>query len=336
MTSQQSHPPGNHPREKDLFNTPSAAVTVLDLSSSADTADAASPSSFGARLRAEREARGQTIEFCAQTMKLPVRVVRQLECDEHDGIDSQVYLGSYISKYGRHLGMDKASIEAEIDRVCKRGEPELVATGGISHSRYLLERYATAATYVVLTAVIIVPVIWLGIRGTLNRDISRLAPLDAAPVAQQEVATTGASSVAGGGAVVVSKASQSSEADQQPLLASMVPNIAAQPAVAPAKPAAGEPPHATTGAHSVSIDLGAASWVEVTAADGTRLEYSLLPAGSHRVYRSDNALDVRLGNASGATVKVDGSPVALDAYRHANVAYFRVQAKDGKASTAAL
>jgi cytoskeleton protein RodZ len=293
------------------------------------------PASFGARLRAAREARGQTIESCAQAIKLPVRVVRQLECDECDGIDCQVYLGSYICKYGRHLGIDKASIEAEVDRVCKRGEPELVATGGISHSRYLLERYATAATYVVLTAVIIVPVIWLGIRGTLNRDISRLAPLDAAPVAQQEVAAAGASSIGSGTPGVVSRAVQSAEADQQPLLASMVPSMVAQPAVAPTKPAAVEP-HATQGAHSVSIDLGEASWVEVTAADGRRLEYSLLPGGSHRVYHSDKALDVRLGNASGATVKVDGAQVQLDPYRHANVAYFRVQAKDGKAGTAAL
>ena len=336
MTSQQSHPPGSHPREKELFNPPSDAITVLDLSSSADTVDTVPPAGFGARLRAAREARGQTIEFCAQSMKLPVRVVRQLECDEHDGIDCQVYLGSYICKYGRHLGMDKASIEAEIDRVCKRDEPELVATGGISHSRYLLERYATAATYVVLTAVIIVPVIWLGIRGTLNRDISRLAPLDAAPVAQQEVAAAAASSVGGGGArAVVSTPARPAEADQQPLLASMVPSMSASPAATPAKPEANAA-HAIHGAHSVSIDLGAASWVEVTAADGTRLEYSLLPGGSHRVYHSDKALDVRLGNASGATVKVDGSLVALDAYRHANVAYFRVQAKDGKAGTAAL
>lgn len=332
MTSQQSHPPGSHPREKDLFNTSSASVTVLELPS-VDIDDAAMSTSFGAQLRTARQARGQTIEACAQALKLPVRVVRQLERDEHDGIDCQVYLGSYICKYGHHLGMDKASIEAEINRICKRGEPELVATGGISHSRYLLERYATAATYVVLTAVIIVPVIWLGIRGTLNRDISRLAPLDSAPVAQQEVAQESSPIDAG-----VAKAVQAGKpaADQQPLLASMVPDMAAAAAVMPKPAPAAAATAVGQGTHSVSIDLGAASWVEVTAADGTRLEYSLLPGGSHRVYHSDKALDVRLGNASGAQVQVDGSPVVLNAYRHANVAYFRVRMQDGRAETAAL
>ncbi len=44
-------------------------------------------------------------------------------------------------------------------------------------SRFLLDRYATAATYVVLTAVIVVPMIWLGVHGTLNRDTAQPNPI---------------------------------------------------------------------------------------------------------------------------------------------------------------
>jgi len=143
---------------------------------------------FGSRLRAAREARGYTVEACGQALRLPSRLLRQLEAGDYSGIDYQVYLAGYLGKYGRHVGVDEEAIQAEVARLTPR-QPELVVTGGVSHSRYLLERYVTAATYVVLTAVIVVPMVWLGVRGTLDRDMPRLAPLDATPVAQQHTFT---------------------------------------------------------------------------------------------------------------------------------------------------
>ncbi|MBU6247243.1 MAG: DUF4115 domain-containing protein [Xanthomonadaceae bacterium] len=318
----------------------SAQPSMQDQTSSEqpapDSAPVAVEATFGQRLRAARQARGVDIESCGQALRLPARVLRQLEDDRYDGIDYKVYLGSYITKYGRYLGIDDAIIQAEVSRIRRRNEPELVVTGGISHSRYLLERYATAATYVVLTAVIVVPVVWLGIRGTLNRDIAHLAPLDAAPVAQQEMAATGRSTMASPLAPSAPALAPSVKAeDEQPLMASMVPNITADTVkpVVPAAPTGGE---SDPGAHTLTLALTDASWVEVTSQDGTRLEYGLLPAGTHRTYHSDSPLDVRLGNAGGASVTLDGQAVSLDPYRHANVAHFRVQIEDGKAAPASL
>jgi len=45
---------------------------------------------------------------------------------------------------------------------------------------------------------------------------------------------------------------------------------------------------------------------------------------------------VRIGNATGAQVMVDGQPVALDSYRRANVAHFKVDLRDGKATPAGV
>lgn len=324
MTSQQPHPPGHDPSEKDLFpDAPDGACAEMNLDTTGQ-----SPS-FGSRLRAAREARGLDVETCGQALKLPSRVLRQLESDRHDGIDTQVYLGSYITKYGRHVGVEEAAIQAEVGRLRRQEGPALVATGGISHSRYLLERYATAATYVVLTAVIVVPMVWLGVRGTLNRDISHLAPLDAAPVAQQDLPAAARSSINRDVDVAAPRIDvPRTSADDQPLLASMVPSMAPDPkANTPETPVAG----VGVGAHSLELALSQASWVEVVAADGTRLEYGLLAAGSHKTYHSDQPLEVRLGNATGADVRLDGEPVPLDGFRRANVAHFKVSLEDGKA-----
>jgi cytoskeleton protein RodZ len=317
------------------FQQPNPGHRAIDLFAVAAITDGPSnqSASFGSRLRAAREARGLDLDACAHVLKLPARVLRQLESDQREGIDYAVYLASYITKYARHLGIDENAIQAELANL-KRAEPTLVATGGMSHSRYLLERYATAATYVVLTAVIVVPMVWLGVRGTLDRDLSHLAPLDATPVAQQDApahvashaATTAVQPPAG-------KTAAAAPVEEQPLMASMAPFpgleggslTATKPAATTALPA---PVIAAPGEHSVSLTLDQASWVEVVAADGSRLEYGLLPAGTSKTWHSGQPLDVRIGNAVGAQVSIDGQPLALDAYRRANVAHFRMQ--DGK------
>ena len=334
MNSMQPHQAEHGSSEPELFG-----INLLNMDGPSTKPHTPS---FGNRLYAAREARGLDLEACAHTLKLPVRVLRQLERDEYDGIDSKIYLASYIGKYGQYLGINETSIQVELDRI-KQIEPPLVATGGISHSRFLLDRYATAATYVILTAVIVVPMIWLGVRGTLDRDLSHLAPLDAAPVAQQDAPAVASSSGAGSASHAIAQATPAatvtpSPAQEQPLMASMAPFPSLDSAASPAPPKPADVSAASVGAgsHSLSLNLSAASWVEVIDHDGTRLQYGLLPAGSNKTYRSDQPLDVRIGNSLGAQVSIDGQPVGLDDFKHANVAHFRVQVQDGKASAASL
>ena len=329
MTSIQPCTPEQSSGESDLFGIHSHNMDV-------DVPESHEPS-FGGRLHAARESRGLDLETCATALKLPARVLRQLEGDRYEGSDSKVYLASYIGKYSRYLGIDENAIQTELERL-RHADPALVATGGISHSRFLFDRYATAATYVVLTLVIAVPTIWFGVRSTLDRDLSHLAPLDAAPVSQSDATAgrAGVKTVETDQPATTQAAATANPAADQPLMASMAPF----PNLSTEKPILEKPaPPATVignGGHSLSLSLNSASWVEVTQADGTRLEYGLLPAGSHKTYRSDQPLEVRIGNVDGAQVDIDGQSVGLDDYRHANVAHFRVQMQDGKASAASL
>lgn len=293
--------------------------------------------SFGSRLRAARENRKLDLDACASALKLPTRVLRRLEQGAYEGTDSRIYLASYLDSYGRYLGIDAAAIDAEV-AMLRQPEPPLIGTGGVSHSRFLFDRYRAAATYVVLTMVIAVPTIWFGVRSTLDRDLSHLTPLDASPVAQQDtqpVVPARRGDVAASDKPAPAKAPVQQTAQDQPLMASMAPfpNLGDTNASQPAAPAA---PTAVQGAHSLSLALDGASWVAVTQQDGTRLEYGLLPAGTSKTWHSDQPLDVRIGNAQGAQVSVDGTAVSIDDYRHANVAHFQVQIADGKATTANL
>jgi cytoskeleton protein RodZ len=340
MISEQSNPAAHEEASSEA-----PATTAANMEQNAAEFRFNDAPGFGSRLRAAREARGLDLETCGHALHLPVRVLRQLEGNDFDGIDYQVYLGGYLRKYGSYLGVEESEIEAAIAK-SRPAQPKLVATGGVSHSRYLLDQYAKAATYVVLTLVIAVPTVWLGMRGTLSRDMSRLAPLDAAPVAQQDAPPPAASSSVAKAPVLAqtttpvsapaAAASAPHAAATQPLLASMVPvpNLDSDVAITP--PPANTAPAAPVGAgaHSLTLELPNASWVEVLGKDGTRLEYGLLPAGTSKTFRSDQPLEVRLGNATGAQVSIDGQPMTLDPYRHSNIAHFRVEIQDGKATPA--
>lgn len=346
MISEQSNPAG--PEEK---TSDAPATTAVNMDENTAEFRFNEAPGFGSRLRAVREARGLDLETCGHALRLPVRVLRQLENNESDGIDYQVYIGGYIRKYARYLEIDDVEAEAAVAHL-KPTEPPLVATGGISHSRYLLDRYATAATYVVLTLVIAVPIVWLGMRGTLSHDISHLAPLDAAPVAQQDAPPSSVPASSSSSAVktsvsdtaalaqvttpVPASAASAARTSEQPLLASMVPvpNLDNDATVAPSSSSATDAGTVGSGGHSLTLNLANSSWVEVTGKDGSHLEYGLLPAGTVKTYRSDQPLDVRIGNAAGAQVNLDGQPMTLDQYRRANVAHFRVDIQDGKAAPA--
>lgn len=312
-----------------IAGEPAAGATTVDLR------EASVEGRFGSRLRAAREVRGENIDTCAHALHLSTHVLRQLETDSYAGTDSKIYLASYIGKYARHLGIDEAAVQTEIDRI-RQVEPPLVATGSVSHSRFLLDRYATAATYVVLTAVIIVPMIWFGVRGTLDRDLSHLAPLDATPVAQQDARPATAGSTIAPAALLTAPRIAPPIVQDRPLMASMAafPGMDNADAAGTAKTPA--PTAVANDGHSVNLNLSAASWVEVTGADGSRIEYGLLPAGSKKTYHSDRPLDVRIGNASGAQLSIDGQAVALEDYQRANVARLRVQIENGKAVPASL
>ncbi len=62
--------------------------------------------SVGAMLRAAREARGQTVESIARSLKLNPRYLEALEADTFDAFPAQPYVRVYIKTLAQHLGID--------------------------------------------------------------------------------------------------------------------------------------------------------------------------------------------------------------------------------------
>lgn len=321
-------------RQLDLKFDPETPVSTAGIDEHPDRLPAAidTPSeeaivadaSVGTRLRRERERRGWSREDVAARLKWQAGLVRRIEEDDYSGIAHAVYLRGYLVSYTRLLGLPTMLADRIVDTHSR--ETPLVATGTVSRSRYLLDRYSVSATYLILTGLVIGPAVWLATHGGLEQNLARTVLLDAAPSANAAAttveATTGAASTGAAEvqpAVAVPPAPQPIVSDAQaPIVASMAPFAA--PA-SPSPSAIVAAPAAAT--HTLSLVLRQSSWVEVTTADGEKLEYGLLAAGTRKEYSSDRAIAVRIGNAEGAEVLVDGTPLDLAPFRRANVAHFK-------------
>ena len=313
---------------------PSAADAAAESSPSAPVAPTCvvTDECLGQRLRGVREARGMSCEAAAQRLKLPLAVVQALEAERYDRIGHGIYLRGYLAKYLQLLDLPQVLAERVVNEHVEL--PLLVTSGTISRPRYLFNRYSVSALYLILTGVIIVPAVLLAMRTGFDQNLARIAPLDVPEAVAPATTSAGndnvvpTTSVAADSASTIAASTTSAQpappvADETPLVASMAPF----PAI---KPAAGgdtgnsDKPAVAIGAHNLRLSLTEPSWVEIVASDGQKLEYGLLPAGSVRNYRSDKALDVRLGNCIGASVELDGKTQDIAPYRHSNVAHFKL------------
>lgn len=317
--------------------TDSADATATDSSANAAyaTADAgrelfnlppeARPdTSLGQRLRAAREARGWGLDEVCTRLRLPQRVVATLESDDFARIEHDVYLRGYLASYARLLDMPLQAVETRV-RERNVAPPALVATGRISHSRYLFQRYSVPTVYVILTGLIVAPAIWLATHGGLDQNLARVSSLEQSlpletPAATSPSSVPPVSTDAKAALTAQPPAAEAAPAPAElPLMASMVPALKHEPAPNASGPAALPP-----GSHEIVLRLKEASWVELVAADGRRVEFGLLAAGSSRTYTVDQPVSVRLGNSANAELLVDGKPLDLAPFRRAAVAHLKL------------
>ncbi len=318
-------------RQLDLQFFPETPVSIAGIDENPDRLSAATDApadeavvadaSVGTRLRRERERRGWTREDVASRLKWQAGLVRRIEEDDYSGIAHAVYLRGYLVSYTRLLGLPTLLADRIVDTHAR--ETPLVATGTMSRSRYLLDRYSVSATYLILTGLVIGPAVWLATHGGLEQNLARTVLLDApamatsaAPVETTTSAPAASAELPASVAVTPAPGPVSHE-PPSPIVASMAPFAAPvpTPATAVAEPVATQ--------HTLLLVLRQSSWVEVSTIDGEKLEYGLLAAGSRKEYASDRAITVRIGNAEGAEVVVDGEPLDLAPFRRANVARFK-------------
>lgn len=69
-------------------------------------------SSLGSYLRREREHRQISLAELAQTTRIPIRILEQLESDDHARLPADVFVRGFLRSYARVLGVDEQHVLA--------------------------------------------------------------------------------------------------------------------------------------------------------------------------------------------------------------------------------
>lgn len=265
------------------------------MSSSHQTLPASSPG-VGEQLRDARMEAGLTLAEAAARLRMQIRVVEALEAENWARLGAPVFVRGQLRSYLRLLQLPQSLADTVPDAVSAE-PPALTPRTYTPPMQRMLDKAMGRAVYVVITALIAVPV-WVATRTHVD---------DSRPV---EIASLGLDDVA-------------SDPAQGPVRPTPV---TASLGAMPKRNRVAPPPEDTVPGPDADLLLRFAgdSWIEVIGADGTQLEQALVRAGQERRYAAGSVARVKLGNADAVEVLRDGDVQDLSRFQRANVARFTV------------
>lgn len=273
---------------------------------------------FAEKLRNARLARGWSIEEVGTQLRLPARVIAQVEEGDLESLGAPIYRRGYLRSFARLVGVPDNDVEQVLQHADQQA-PALIATGVRPRSEYVIDRYVRPATYIALTALIALPVVWWAASGKLGEGLAGnrfdLQP----PVASE-----------GGSLVALPQRPEPAPAasEQTEVLRASLISVPPMAHVGPPSPPTALDPEDVSvlavadnivgsGRHEAVLELKDKSWVEVTDANGRRLHQAMRAPGRW-VYRSDRRLQFTIGNSQHARLSSNGHDLELAGHRSPN------------------
>jgi cytoskeleton protein RodZ len=251
----------------------------------------------GNRLRAAREKAGKSIQDIATAARLPLRTVSMIESGDWSTIGASIFVKGSVRSYGRLLGVD---VEPYLISTTSVELPQLVSHTRTPPVKRMVDVVAPRLVYVLMTAIIAVPVWMAATRSPLGEGAANQTTsleTDAQPVGAQTDAAQSATQ----------------PTTQKPVIASMGPSL----------------PEAGQSAGDITLTFNGESWVQIIGKDGAAVEKGLIKAGETRQFKSSEIGRMTIGNVSEVRISQGGTAFDTSAYARSNVARIAVSS-DGK------
>lgn len=309
----------------------------------------------GAKLRQAREALKLSQHAISMELHLRPDQVRALESDDYAALPEGVYVRGYLRAYARRVGLSPEEILADYQRAVPVEPPMPLPPGTATRAQRVRLQWLSYIFVLVLLGV--AGTWWYSQQQSPSSapeagDESAASP--SPPAAPQQVLPQAVTEAAvpdePGPEPVAPDVGDTPR--QLPGASEVDPTMPATSDSAPAVLQQAEPPAAAT-ADEVSraadagtteaavqsrTELTAApesqpvmllvfrekSWAEISDAQGNRLIYDLISAGTSRVVRGRVPFKVFLGNARAVTIKYNGQPFDATPYLRGRVARFEV------------
>jgi len=240
---------------------------------------------LGEEFRRAREARGQTISDVAERLHIRSVYLAAIEDEDWAAIGAPVYIRGFMRTYARYLGLDPEAAVARISEAPAPAERRGSAAPPVTTTAE--DRSGGRMPSVALLLVVVIAVALVGFvayqYGQYRLQGAAPPVAAASPTAAAEAAAPAASPADAGGA--------------SPAAASL-PEDGASPLIAPAPLASGP---------QLGVRLTETSWLRIVVDGKVALE-GTFPAGTEKSFTGKVAT-VRIGNAGGVQIAVDGRPV---------------------------
>ena len=271
--------------------------------------------SLGHRLRSQRLAKQMRIEDVAVQLKLPTTIVDAMERDDHSMLGAAIFARGRLGNYARLVGVPAADVEAQFADAMT-SLPPLVSSASSSRLERNVRRFARQGIYIVLTATIVLPVVWLATQHQLPQAVASLTALDSSPVpAQNTIVAMGHGTNAAAG----------DARSASPVVASIAPFGS----YGWASPSTTYPNGKMTANTALQLRFSGDSWVDIVGIDGHVIERGAVEAGSVRNYQTVAVARVAIGNPGSVLVLRNGEPLDLKPFQGANQTRFTLSS-DGK------
>jgi cytoskeleton protein RodZ len=252
------------------------------------------PSSPGARLRREREARGLTEQLAAESLNLDPAVIAQLEANDFAALGAPVFVKGHLRRYASLLELDVEEIVAAYERSKQHvDEPTLVPKARLEMApvrgrpRWPWVVGGTAAFLLAAALIAYLSENGLPWASDVEEEVVDESTMPAAlPTESTAPAPVPAGSPVAGAPPAAGISAASGPAG----------GSAASPAPGP-------------GQVSLQLRFNSDSWVEIFDGTGKAVMYDLGRAGSERTLIATAPLSVTLGNAQAVSVAVNGRPL---------------------------
>jgi cytoskeleton protein RodZ len=299
--------------------------------------------SVGETLRRERVKRNLDLDQISRELKISSRFLEAIEEERFDKLPAGVFARSFVRQYARLLDLDEEELAAQVQRAV---EPEILplktvenwqppaqeihvprveaweAVGGHSRFQWSASLPALALVVVVMLVCSGVYSFWQRTRHPVTARATPPAPAQVvppqeqplpnspAPPSAQEQAPTGKNEVAVAkppeAAPSATPSVPTSGTEHRDAAPADQPAPEGQPAAAPPKPV--DPVPNPNAAVHVELTADEPVWV-LARADGKYLFSGTLEPNQTRVVEATGTLVLRLGNAGGVNITLNGKPI---------------------------
>ncbi|MDA8083112.1 MAG: DUF4115 domain-containing protein [Nitrospiraceae bacterium] len=269
----------------------------------------------GAVLRKKREELGLELPQIAEHLRIRAEYLDSIEQDRFEKLPAPVYTMGYIRCYAQHLNVDPAEIIKLYSERLPKPKADIPSIPLV-----LAEKRRPVALYAVLTLIVAAAAIWLylkmpqltGARQTATVEAKHAIPPGRKPVlhpskpATVSTATTEKQELQK--AVTPAEQERPAAEDKKTAVqAAPVQTVTpAPPSPVRDVPAAG--PVSGKNTHLLSIKATEASWVSVRFSNGNHDQATIKP-GLSKEWGFSGKVAVRIGNAGGVTVTLDGKDI---------------------------